>query len=389
MPSYIGASGTFSLMKNLNLEKVFRTIVLEAPVSRAEISRLTGLNKVTVSNCVKDLLATGLVDEEGVVSADNGRPPTMLMLSKSFGVMIGMEISAMATMVVITDLRGQIVEKPVTDPRVYSPDECLKYLDDMVKYCQEKYSWTTAGVVGIGLALPINYNQLRVPDDHPALPDWKDVDAYEMLNSHFEDIPVEILSTCAAGAIGEVHFGDADINSCLAYLHSSMKLKMDVYQGEETFSSYGSFTGRLGHMLVNAGDGKYEQLDHYASVKYIVDSLYDEGTSPYEAALDIIRRAKDNDPTVEKVVDDMLQHLAVAVYNVIELFNPATICLAGFMGQIIDRGFLGKLCAKVEELTGPEYPVKERLICSKLGLFGVAFGCISWLRDNMITYRFE
>ena len=389
MPSYIGESGTFSLMKNLNLEKVFRTVVLEAPISRAEISRLTGLNKVTVSNCVKDLLATGLVEEEGVVSADNGRPPTMLMLSKSFGVIIGMEISAMATMVVITDLRGQIVEKPVTDPRVYSPEECLNYLDEMVRYCREKYAWTTAGVVGIGLAMPMNYNQMEVKDDHPALPDWKGVDAYEMLNSHFEDIPVEILSTCSAGAIGEVHFGDADINTSLAYLHSSMKLKMDVYQGEETFSSFGSFIGRLGHTLVNVGGDKYEQLDDFASMKYIVESLYDKNTSPYDAALDIIRRTKYNDPEVEAVVDRMLDLLAVAIYNVIELFNPATICLAGFLGQIIDRSFLDKLRAKVGELTGPEYPVNERLICSKLGLFGVAFGCISWIRDNMISYRFE
>jgi Transcriptional regulator/sugar kinase len=386
MPSYIGASGTFSLMKNLNLEKVFRTIVLEAPVSRAEISRLTGLNKVTVSNCVKDLLATGLVDEEGVVSADNGRPPTMLMLSKSFGVIIGMEISAMATMVVITDLRGQIVEKPVTDPRVYSPQECLEYLDKLVKYCREKYADTTAGVVGIGLAMPMNYNQMQVQDEYPALPEWKNVDAYEMLNDHFEDIPVEVLSTCSAGAIGEVHFGDADINSCLAYLHSSMKLKMDVYQGEETFSSFGSFIGRLGHVLVNMDGGRHEQLDNYASMKYIVDSLYDSNISPYDAALDIIRRAKYNDPEVEAAVDRMLDYLAVAVYNVIELFNPATICLAGFLGQIIDRGFLEKLCDKVEKLG---HPVKDRLICSKLGLFGVAFGCISWIRDNMITYQFE
>ena len=376
-------------MKNLNLEKVFRTIVLEAPISRAEISRLTGLNKVTVSNCVKDLLAHGLVDEEGVVSADNGRPPTMLMLSKSFGVIIGMEISAMATMVVITDLRGQIVEKPVTDPRVYSPKECLDYLDEMVRYCQKKYAWTSAGVVGIGLALPINYNQNVVPDDHPALPEWKDVDAYEMLNNYFEDIPVEILSTCAAGAIGEVHFGDADINSCLAYIHSSMKLKMDVYQGEETFSSFGSFIGRLGHTLVDVGNGQYKELDEFASMKYIVDALYDDKISPYDAALDIIRRAKYNDPEVETVVDCMLQYLAAAIYNVIELFNPATICLAGFLGQIIDRGFLEKLCAKVEELTGKEYPVNERLRCSKLGLFGVAYGCISWIRDNMISYQFE
>ena len=132
--------------------------------------------------------------------------------------------------------------------------------------------------------------------------------------------------------------------------------------------------------------GRHEQLDNYASMKYIVDSLYDSNISPYDAALDIIRRAKYNDPEVEAAVDRMLDYLAVAVYNVIELFNPATICLAGFLGQIIDRGFLEKLCDKVEKLG---HPVKDRLICSKLGLFGVAFGCISWIRDNMITYQFE
>ena len=37
MESYIGKNGTFALMKNLNLEKVFRTVVLRAPISRAEI----------------------------------------------------------------------------------------------------------------------------------------------------------------------------------------------------------------------------------------------------------------------------------------------------------------------------------------------------------------
>ena len=94
MESYIGKNGTFALMKNLNLEKVFRTVVLRAPISRAEISRVTGLNKVTVSNCVKTLMDCDLISEEGIVSSDSGRPPVMLMLSKTFGVLIGVEISA-------------------------------------------------------------------------------------------------------------------------------------------------------------------------------------------------------------------------------------------------------------------------------------------------------
>ncbi len=389
MPSYIGESGTFSLMKNLNLEKVFRTIVLKAPISRAEISRLTGLNKVTVSNCVKSLLKADLIHKEAVVFADNGRPPTMLMLSDSFGVIIGMEISAMATMIVITDLRGQILEKPLTEPKSFTPDECVAKLDELVAYCRGKYAGTTAGVVGIGIAMPINYNQLSVPDGRPAMPEWKGVDAHKLLGERFDDIPVQILSTAAAGAIGEVHFGDADINSSLAYIHGAMKLKMDIYEGEETFSSQGSFIGRLGHTIYRSDDGKIAPLDDVASVKYLKEALYGDEISPYQAALDIIRRAKFHDPELDEVMDMMLSYLAIALYNVIELFNPATICLGGFLGQIIGKGYLEKLHEKLKGLVGDDYPVEGRVICSKLGLYGVSFGCISWIRDNMISYCFK
>ena len=115
MESYIGKSGTFALMKNLNLEKVFRTVVLRAPISRAEISRVTGLNKVTVSNCVKTLMDCDLISEEGIVSSDSGRPPVMLMLSKSFGVLIGVEVSAISANIVVTDLRGSSLETPAME----------------------------------------------------------------------------------------------------------------------------------------------------------------------------------------------------------------------------------------------------------------------------------
>lgn len=64
MNSYIGISGTFEVMRNLNLEKIYKLLLLNQPISRARLAKLSGSNKVTVSNCVEYLLKKGIIHEE-------------------------------------------------------------------------------------------------------------------------------------------------------------------------------------------------------------------------------------------------------------------------------------------------------------------------------------
>src|SRR5437660_1777695 len=59
------------LLKHLNERTVLETIRARAPISRAEISRLAGISKPTVSLALQSLLDAGLVRE---TSAEVGRP---------------------------------------------------------------------------------------------------------------------------------------------------------------------------------------------------------------------------------------------------------------------------------------------------------------------------
>ena len=391
MPSYIGRSGSFSLMKNLNLEKVYRTIVLNAPISRADISRLTGLNKVTVSNAVKSLLDADIVSEEGIISTDNGRPPMMLTLSKTFGVIIGLEISGISTNVIITDLQGNILDKTIRDPHRYTPDELLVLLSELINECNTKFN-TTRGVVGIGIALPLNYNQLDEIDDTSALPAWKGVDADDFFCRHFPDIPIEVLNTAAAGTIGEIHFGKANPETYLVYVHGNWNLKMDVYDGRDTYSSHSSFSGKLGRTLVNNKKNPKQMLvlDEVASVKALINELYpDTKMNRLEAVLDLHTRQKLDDPEVDKAIKQTLDYLALGLYNILQIFRPDSICIGGYLGATLANGYVDLLNDKLNELVGPANNKGRRVVCSEFGIFNVGFGCVSWIRDNIITYIFD
>ncbi|MGB2909746.1 MAG: helix-turn-helix domain-containing protein, partial [Anaerolineales bacterium] len=70
-------------MREMNLVLVLNTLRQNAPISRAEIARMTGLRKATVSSLVKDLVTGGFVQDIGVdpTSTQIGRPSSYLKLN--------------------------------------------------------------------------------------------------------------------------------------------------------------------------------------------------------------------------------------------------------------------------------------------------------------------
>ena len=64
---------------------ILDTIRKRGPISRTEVTRLTGLNIVTVSHYVDNYVRLGLVYEKGYAVSTGGRKPTLVELnSKAF-----------------------------------------------------------------------------------------------------------------------------------------------------------------------------------------------------------------------------------------------------------------------------------------------------------------
>jgi len=70
-------------LQRANKALILQNIYENAPISRIGISRVTGLNKATVSTIVHDFLEAGLIQESGILSDESGRKSIGLTLHMS------------------------------------------------------------------------------------------------------------------------------------------------------------------------------------------------------------------------------------------------------------------------------------------------------------------
>ncbi|WP_347834603.1 winged helix-turn-helix transcriptional regulator [Gracilibacillus sp. JCM 18860] len=99
------------VVKKENKSLVLETIKEKAPISRASIAQITGLNKGTVSSLVGELIDEKLINESGTGESSGGRRPVMLLLNETAGFTIAVDLGGVKSMLggVLTDLRGGIL----------------------------------------------------------------------------------------------------------------------------------------------------------------------------------------------------------------------------------------------------------------------------------------
>ena len=138
----------FILKQNRLSEKERRNLgILDAirrgtETSRAEISKITDLNIVTVSNYVSKYIKSKMVFETGLDISTGGRRPELLKLNRQYGYSIGIDLGSphltidSAVVGVLMDLSGKIVaEKKVKkDKESFDKltDRVLALCDDLV-----------------------------------------------------------------------------------------------------------------------------------------------------------------------------------------------------------------------------------------------------------------
>ena len=156
--SYIGDNGTFSLMKNMNLEKVYKIILLNNPTSRIEISKIAGLNQTTVSHCVKFLLEKGIIEEVGIQGKSVGRPPTSIVLRRQFGAFVGIEINVTGTKILVTDIYGKELLHKKSMEMHRSPAQFLDILEESILEIRAQCRKKSMDIAGIGIAVIGSFN---------------------------------------------------------------------------------------------------------------------------------------------------------------------------------------------------------------------------------------
>src|SRR6187431_1029255 len=124
------------------------------PISRADIAKISGLNKATISTITGELLKEACIIEEGSgrTTPIGGKPPTPLRLnSHRFG-LFGVDIRADETVLALSDFNNRIVSR-VSFETGSSASSFLSKIGKEIRKLRAKHD-SFIEFPGIGVSLP-------------------------------------------------------------------------------------------------------------------------------------------------------------------------------------------------------------------------------------------
>ena len=177
-------------------------------VTRPELGRRSGLGRTLITQCVIDLIESGLLEEADFGPSTGGRAPRQLRFRAEAGHVLVVELGATSISVGLTDLSGALVahrEEPgsVTD----GPETTMRRIGELLDGLLTERGASAPPVwgVGIGVPGPVEFRTGR-PTAPPIMPGWDGFPVRQRLAERY-DVPVWVDNEVNLMALGELRAG--------------------------------------------------------------------------------------------------------------------------------------------------------------------------------------
>ncbi len=340
--AYKNLSGTnLERAGDYNQRVVLQAIRIHAPITRAELSRTTGLTAPAVANITRRLIQLGLVAEAGKRHGARGQPATKLVIHPDGCVSLGVNIDRDHITVLVLDLLGQVRARASRQAVLAGPVPAAAQVRAMVEGLLAGPELRRARLIGLGLALPDGLAQTALPHHHP-LYEWAGLDvgawfADALAGLTAERLPVFVENDAAAAAQGELQFGLGLKYDSFFYVLVSAGLGGGLVVDGEYFRGANGRSGEIGFLPIHSDRTPGRSLQDAVSLSALFAHLAEHGVSA-TAPADLAHLDAEGSDLVEAWVDLAADLLTEPLLAVSWLVNPAAILLGGRLpSALVDR----------------------------------------------------
>ncbi len=328
--------GSLESLREHNRGRVVDALRRRGTASRAELARLTGLSRTTVSTLVGELQAQGVVTERAGRSdrTAQGRPGILLALDGSVGVVAGIHFGHAAITVAVGDLSQTVLAER---RRALDVDHvgrgALDAAAELLGQALDEAAIDSGRVLAIGAAVAGPVDQGRdVVHAGTVLPSWEDLAPATELGTRF-GVPVHVDNDANLGALAELHHGAGAGVRDLLYVYAGAGIGAGLVIGGRLHRGAGGTAGELGHVLVDEGGafcrcGSRGCLETVAAGPAIVTAL--RPTHGAELTLErVIALAVAGDPAPRRAIADAGTAIGRALADLCDVLNPAVVLVGG------------------------------------------------------------
>jgi predicted NBD/HSP70 family sugar kinase len=368
-------SGSLESLRELNRLRVVDALRRHGTLSRADIARITGLSRSTISTLVADLQDRGFIierpDDEPPRAIAQGRPPVLLRLDPSAGIAVGVDFDHNHVRVAVSDLSRTVVAEASVETDVdHDAAASLDLAADLVRDALEEAGVDSGRVLGVGVALagPVDQAHGRLYDSS-ILAGWQGVDTAAELRARL-GVPFHIDNYANLGALAEVTLGAGRSARAAVYVQMSSGIGAGLIVEGRPYRGAAGVAGEIGHVTVDENGpicrcGNRGCLETVASGPAIV-RLVSESRGEELSTEQLVALAKAGDLGCRRAIADAGRAVGRAVGNLCNLFNPEMVVVGGDLSAVGEL-LLGPLREAVMRSALPAATAGLDVVAGELG----------------------
>ncbi|HEY2241130.1 MAG TPA: ROK family protein [Streptosporangiaceae bacterium] len=352
--------------------------------SRADLARLSGLSKPTVSLALAAVERAGLIRVAGQQTGRPGRSAQLYEVHPEAGFVLGLDVGAQYLRAGVADLAGTIRARGAARLHASSVrgriGELIRLADEL---CAEA-GVDRAAVTQTVLGSPGVYDRNR---DAMALtgrpPGWERPEIMTWLREEFGAALI-IENDINAAALAEQADGHGREVGSFAFVSVGTGIGMGLVVGGQLVRGAHGVAGEIAYVPMTGGHGTEPEsgasssaagwrgaLEGASSAAAVVRSARRAGLRGQVSARSVFQAAARGDDRATGVVADEAQLVARMLCTVISVIDPELIVLGGGIGQA--PGFADAVIAEL----GPMAPVLPDVRVSAIGTEAVVDGCLA------------
>ena len=367
-----------SLIRAMNEQLLLEYIRQRGPCSRAELARVSGLSKPTVSLALDNVERAGLVRIAGQRTGVPGRSARLYEIRPDAGLVLGLDLGHEYVRGAIADLTGEIRTRASLRAHATSVRARVAELVELAGLLYESAGVTGSAVTQTVIGSPGVYDPRRnAMKLTGGLRGWDRPAALAGLREAFGPSLV-MENDVDAAALAERALGHGREVDNFAFVHIGTGIGMGLILGGQLLRGAHGVAGEIAFMPLSGGAGADEHearkrgtLEAVASASGIVRAARRGGMRGPVSARRVFEAAAAGDGRAQAVVAEEARLVAKTICAVITVVDPDLIVLGGGIGRA--PGFAESVTAELEQIA----PVMPAIRVSALGTDAVTDGCLA------------
>jgi predicted NBD/HSP70 family sugar kinase len=362
------------------------------PVSRAQISRVSGLSKPTVSQALTALESARLVREAGRSSGGKGPSAVLYELNARAGWVVGIDVGRAWVRAALADLSGEIVARRDERARVRSSQTLITQLGEVAHALADEAGlrWRQVTFATIGSPGVFHPELGQVSLAH-SLPGWGRQGLVEAVQREL-GTNIAFENDVNLAALGEQWRGLGKGVEDFVVLHIGTGVGVGLVLGGQLYRGSSGAAGEVGYLPLlgtNPSDPEIRRhgaLDAVAGASGVVADAQRRGMPSPLTAKKVFGSARRGDRRAKRTVADEARWIALAIAAVVSVVDPELVILGGGIGANGDL-----LLEPIEQELATISPFRPRIEVSALRedatLNGAVWMALQAAQDRLFDRR--